>query len=258
MMLTRHVADDLRKRIKWPDTLPDDEGVSDAGVTFTTIHQAKGLEYRKVRLVKGDDGSTPESVDALEEGRVLFVGMSRAKDDLAVLNFPSTRPFYLRPCADGRERWHRWIFKVTQFELGCSGDINEESILRTDLIGSAEIVKKTQDFLSANQAQLIGRGVTLVKEPVPGKSNRYFYKIMLDPDGKDARCLGYLHEFVTRDILGTRSTKKMWLPNNIHNLRISAVTTSVTNRDLHIKVPAPWRDSKFWLTVIVHGIGQYT
>lgn len=248
--------DHLRARIYWPDTLPDDEGVPDTRVTIATIHQSKGLEYQSVRMVKRTEGEDSGFEDCAEEGRVLFVGMSRAKDDLAILEFPSKYPFYLKSFENGRERWQRWIFGMTQLELGCKGDVDEESILRTDYMGSREIVEETQKYLFDNDDQLVGSPVTLVKTPIPGTQGRFVYRITLGVDGT-GRCLGFLRQFIWKDILSLRANNKNWLPGKIHNLRVGAVTTSVSNKDLHVTVPAPWRESKFWLSVLIHGVGQY-
>ena len=59
------------------------------GVTLATFHAAKGLEWDSVFLVGLQDGTlpityadTPEAVE--EERRLLYVGMTRARDDLAL------------------------------------------------------------------------------------------------------------------------------------------------------------------------------
>ncbi|MDX6298777.1 MAG: ATP-dependent helicase UvrD/PcrA, partial [Nocardioidaceae bacterium] len=59
------------------------------GVTLTTLHAAKGLEWGRVYLVGMHEGNmpivyaeTPEQVD--EERRLLYVGMTRARDHLQV------------------------------------------------------------------------------------------------------------------------------------------------------------------------------
>ncbi len=55
---------------------------------ITTIHAAKGLEYRTVILDLSAGWSMPESMDNTlleEERRILYVGISRAKDELILL-----------------------------------------------------------------------------------------------------------------------------------------------------------------------------
>jgi DNA helicase-2/ATP-dependent DNA helicase PcrA len=66
-------------------------------VTLSTIHQAKGLEWRAVFVVWLADGMFPssrslESLDAVEEERRLFyVAVTRAKDEL-YLSYPAFWP----------------------------------------------------------------------------------------------------------------------------------------------------------------------
>jgi ATP-dependent DNA helicase UvrD/PcrA len=244
---------ELRERITWPDSLPDDEGESDEVVTLTTIHQSKGLEYKIVRIVLG--GHLSIEGDPHEEGRVLFVGMSRAREALSLLELDNRYPFYNKSFGDGRTRWHRWIFDQQQLELGCDGDVNQESIIRCDLMGGEDMVIDTQKLLAEHENKLIGARVTLEKTLIPGRTKkRFHYKITLDYDGK-TWCLGFLKEYVTRDLLGL-SNGKWWLPSKIYNLRIGAVTSSVGNGIPHYTVPSPWKESRFWLSACIHGIGQ--
>jgi DNA helicase II / ATP-dependent DNA helicase PcrA len=243
----------LRERINWPDSLPDDEGEPDDVVTFSTIHQSKGLEYNSVRVVLGDSASD-DAVDFHEEGRVLFVGMSRAREMLGLIELNDQYPFYNKTLDDGRSRWHRWIFNLQQLELGCDGDVNHEGIIRGDLMGGVDSVSKTQEFLAENESRLIGAPVTLEKTLVPGQQNRFHYRIVLEHEGS-TWCLGFLHQFVTRDLLRLR-TKKRWLPSRIHNLRVGAVTSISGNTAPHASVPSPWKESRFWLSVCIHGIGS--
>jgi DNA helicase II / ATP-dependent DNA helicase PcrA len=66
------------------DTLPE----SSSAPTLLTLHAAKGLEFRHVFIVGLDDGILPHSrsfdepEEMAEERRLLYVGMTRAKDRL--------------------------------------------------------------------------------------------------------------------------------------------------------------------------------
>ncbi len=67
------------------------------GVTLATFHAAKGLEWDSVFLVGLQDGTlpityaeTPEAIE--EERRLLYVGMTRAREDLAAVLGPGAQP----------------------------------------------------------------------------------------------------------------------------------------------------------------------
>lgn len=55
-------------------------------ITLTTIHKSKGLEWKSVYLVGIQDGKFPSdrSNDILEEARVMYVAVTRAKENLTV------------------------------------------------------------------------------------------------------------------------------------------------------------------------------
>ena len=59
------------------------------GVTVSTLHAVKGLEYRRVYILNVNEGSIPyrkavlsEAVE--EERRLFYVGMTRAKEELTL------------------------------------------------------------------------------------------------------------------------------------------------------------------------------
>ncbi len=67
--------------------------LDDDWLTLSTIHSAKGLEWRAVHLIHAADGNIPsemslgDDVGLGEELRLAYVAMTRAKDELTV-NFP--------------------------------------------------------------------------------------------------------------------------------------------------------------------------
>ncbi len=71
-------------------TLASTEGENNGGVTLMTMHMAKGLEFRRVFIVGVEEGLLPHrsSMDAdesvEEERRLLYVGITRAKEKLSL------------------------------------------------------------------------------------------------------------------------------------------------------------------------------
>jgi DNA helicase-2/ATP-dependent DNA helicase PcrA len=78
------------------ETIATEEDDSEK-VTLSTVHQAKGLEWRAVFIIWMTDGMFPsgrslESIEAVEEERRLFyVALTRAKDEL-YLTYPCCWP----------------------------------------------------------------------------------------------------------------------------------------------------------------------
>lgn len=64
----------------------DDYDFQQDSVTLTTIHRAKGLEFRVVFVTSLNDGLIPlKNEDLEEERRLLYVAMTRAKDELFLI-----------------------------------------------------------------------------------------------------------------------------------------------------------------------------
>ncbi|MCX7857348.1 MAG: ATP-dependent helicase [Deltaproteobacteria bacterium] len=76
-------------------TPSDDYNPKSDTVTLTTIHRVKGLEFSCVFIVGLDDGSIPmnrkKDFDIEEERRLLYVGMTRAKDELFLIHSQNKR-----------------------------------------------------------------------------------------------------------------------------------------------------------------------
>lgn len=90
-----------RKLNRWLQdvALSGSEEQSDDGVSLMTLHSAKGLEFRRVFLLGFEDGLLPHNNsldyddDLEEERRLLYVGMTRAKEKLTLLAAEKRRVF---------------------------------------------------------------------------------------------------------------------------------------------------------------------
>ena len=68
------------------------QGRDEGGVVLTTLHGAKGLEWRRVFIIDCVEGYMPHTCgkrrsDTEEERRLLYVGMTRAKEELHLCAF---------------------------------------------------------------------------------------------------------------------------------------------------------------------------
>ena len=83
---------------RWVWTPPDLPQTTISGVTISTIHASKGLEFKHVFLIGCSEGllpyGSPETGDALEEERrLMYVGITRAEDSLH-LSYARTKDGY--------------------------------------------------------------------------------------------------------------------------------------------------------------------
>jgi len=104
------------------------ESDEDEVLTLSTIHSAKGLEWKVVFIISAVEGSFPNyrsasDVEQLEEERRLFyVAVTRAKDDLYVV-----APSHLRESFYGVD-----LNKVTRFLDNIEEDTIEKCIIESD------------------------------------------------------------------------------------------------------------------------------
>jgi hypothetical protein len=249
--------DALRQRISWPDSLPDDEGEAAQEVLVTTIHQSKGREFDRVRILD----SSPESPEnPAEEARVVYVGLTRARKDVSLLEADVEGLFHSE-CREGRARWHRWNAvrgrgAQHHLELGCIGDLVPASVVCSNIAGGEAAVRQVQDLLATQEDRLVGIPIKAKKTVVSQRPLRVAYRLYADLPSVGESCLGQFSNGVSLDILGLKH-KDQGLPTNIYGLRIGAIGTVVSTGELPADVPAPWRDSRIWLGVTVHGLASF-
>ena len=93
--------DTLRQTIRVHTDAPD------ARLTLSTIHSSKGLEYEQVYLLDIHDGVLPSRPDAAdgtaderreyeEDRRLVYVAMTRAKDELTLFDYPDAPSAFIR------------------------------------------------------------------------------------------------------------------------------------------------------------------
>ena len=90
-------ADDYRRKLAEERK----KGKKRSGITLTTMHKAKGLEWKTVFIIDVHDGLVPyeqkdEETDLEEERRLFYVAMTRAKDNLYIMNPGGKESLFVR------------------------------------------------------------------------------------------------------------------------------------------------------------------
>lgn len=252
---------DLRERLAWPDSFPDDQVSEDASVYVTTIHQAKGMEFDNVALLDPrprEDAEAPE--DPLEVANVGFVAVTRAGRALG--RIPSDCIYkapYEKVLPSGRSRFLSWG-KMTNFQFGLNGDIDPVSFVDGVFHGNAEQVSELQKDLSARAAFLRGHKVILKRLEALGEGSRardVRYEICLQDANQEGQRLARTTQQVTTDLLDLLWDKGLSLPNKIFNLRIGEVVSLAARGDMDPAVPEPWQSSRLWLGITLFGTGDF-
>jgi hypothetical protein len=101
-----------------------------AHLVVSSVHRAKGLEFDRVLVVDPgplrDDRHTP--AERAEEARMLYVALTRSRQELMHLESPSIVPLYLR-LIPGQRRWGRYHLGKRPWRLGLeliAGDVHTE------------------------------------------------------------------------------------------------------------------------------------
>ncbi|MER7457506.1 UvrD-helicase domain-containing protein [Micromonospora sp. NPDC126480] len=115
-------------------------------VTVSSMHRAKGLEYDRVFVL---DGRRRDDEDPMEEARLLYMAMTRCRDDLFRLEpLPQSGAVYTtRPKNSGR--WGRYNFRNRGWRHGMAvegGDVSTDFPAGTDVFTAAPA--ELQDYLA--------------------------------------------------------------------------------------------------------------
>ncbi len=130
--------------------------LDDDWLTLSTIHSAKGLEWRSVHLLHAADGNLPSEMslgdDAglAEELRLMYVALTRAKDELTV-NFP-LRYHVNRYATDDKHVYaqiSRFIEPVRELFYEPANGLEPEVDPDPTLVGSVGVADEVDLALSA-------------------------------------------------------------------------------------------------------------
>lgn len=224
------------------------------GPTLGTIHASKGRESPRVALVVFDAAEREETEEAepakrskttslaarnkererqLGEGRVMYVGATRAKEALYVARGRGASGFRLpsgRSCRYTRTRG------LMQIEVGRDGDVDRIEHLAWP---GAESNQLRLAQLAASGAELYGRSQEAWK---------YRLRLFMRDDESP---LGQLAPQVTED--RNSQWKKGTMPGDLQGFALVGVTTVALRDDERNAVPDPFRSSGFALAPVVRG-----
>jgi DNA helicase-2/ATP-dependent DNA helicase PcrA len=137
------------------------------GVTVTTLHSAKGLEWPVVFIIGAAEGNLPivyaETADRIEEERRLFyVGVTRAQDRL-VITWSLTRP------GSGRQRQASRFLASMRTRRGAGEQAITGGLVRQ---GSSGASKERVRGRSLERCRVCGAGLVTGRERTLGRCLR--------------------------------------------------------------------------------------
>lgn len=253
--------DELRNRLTWTDSFPDDQASEEAAVQITTIHQSKGMEFDNVALLDAPERDSDDPPDdPLEQAHVGFVAVTRAGRHLGRL--PSTcifKPPRNRVFRHGRSRLVSWGTMVN-VQMGLDGDLEPTSFVSTEVHGDERHVASLQQTLLEGVVTLRGRKVVLSQVKTDESSTRardIRYDVRLQLQDGEGPLLCRTTAQVTHDLLDLLWDSGYSMPRNIYNLRIAEVNSIGVNADPNEDIPEPWRSSRLWLGITLAGTGDF-
>lgn len=155
-------------------------------IVVSTIHRSKGREYDSVIV---SNKLIADSTNQIEEERVRYVAITRAKSKVYLANLPS--PYFRmigekRRCISWAYNWSRKRF-LSQFEVGKEDDFDKHSFC--EMSGVQEMIREEKE-------NLINKEVYLKR--IPGYTNGYviYYVVLKDSDV----VIGRTSQFMGRDL----------------------------------------------------------
>jgi hypothetical protein len=220
------------------------------GPIFSTIHGSKGREAAHVRLylpgVSTHEDTEESQFD--EEARIVFVGATRARNELRVGKAKSISPsrrldgsgraFTPYPFDHGKKAARAAV------EVGRASDVDPVGLVGRSLY-------ETPSAAAAAQGRLFGlaSGMVWAQATSTDKDHSWRYSLESGPDGGH---LCYLNPTLGHDLFSIAKfvdqvvgMGKIRPPRQIRNLRVFGLRTVAVAADdpLREQLHAPWRDS---------------
>jgi len=233
---TRHYPDDLFHR-----------EVGTGGPIIGTVHGAKGREARRVVMTIAPPRDDMDADAELGEARVLYVALSRAKDELRVRQVKRGRWGRLE---NGRV-WQQQR-KARRVEVGRDGDIDP----------ALSLVDRDSEEIAAQQARMAAfDGQIIDLNLFPDRDRDWRWQLRLE----DRQVIAELSSVFKNDVWDVvqqgrgRAESRLRPHGQIKYVRWFGVTTVALPRD-HLalrQIPEPWKSLRCWLMPVVSGLGRF-
>ena len=232
----------------YPDT-------GNSGPILGTIHASKGREADSVVLRLPPKIRKSQNPNYDEESRVLYVGATRAKEELAVGEGFVGQSF--AKSSEGKRVYTSYSskspdkYRSAWVEIGLDGDLNEYSF-----VSRKRPLRSVQENL-AKIAKEAPYPLAAVREKC---ENEYIYKIWTRSNGKDAgRIIGELNNSFNKDLFEiARSFGKFNSPKNLgtmpfYMLGLRTICKSENEPELKKTVCEPYSKTGFWVVPTLIG-----
>lgn len=224
---------------------------TDSMITVTTIHQSKGREYDSVVFTKSKYLVVNSYEDKLEEAKVYYVAITRAKTDLSSLEQGKE---YLKKTENGNGRWIETVYNFVKkkpvihgLEIGRDGDINQESFVDRNFI---EDPGDNQRYI----VEKVKEGDRLELFNIALEDNAYCYGIYHNERliGTMSDNFNYSLRTAVKEIYGGGK----YLPNLFEDIYVDKLC-SIAKLPETVKgdVPKNYLKTGLWLGITVVGLG---
>lgn len=235
----RHIADRIRSG-GLPERLV---AQVDSPVIVSTVHRAKGLEFDRVIL---GEWTGVEDADLEEANRILYVALSRSRDEIFVMDRPDVTGLFRDPSSRrwvrrgfGPNRWRTYAIEMVGSDVHAS-DPAGAWLVEGDVVDTQHHVR--EHVMPGDQVEL--------RRVPAGDDELAFYGIF-----HWERVVGVTSEsFATtlRKALGRR----IGMPERIDGLRVELVDTATGHES--VGRAAGLGATGMWLRVRIAGLGDLT
>ena len=254
----------LRQALKTDAVFPEAEAPTDRDIILSTIHRSKGREFDRVAVVIGDNQGFEEAIDsdepvvdenAEDETRILFVGLTRARNKLYRLD--AGRRDGLR-----RNEVNRWVETpflygkygpwqpLKSLEVGLERDIDIHSFVSKKKYGSVQKIYENQEII-----QNLNYGDSVTLRFLTSENRIPIYDICVGEIDQQ-RSIGTTDQHfgwaLRQSISETVSGSKV--PHQITGLWIRDIVTEIGDAGKEV-VPREFRTSCLWSGVRIMGLG---